>query len=383
MTRIDDHNVPLTYRTDMPTENTLSTRDARQYDLNGFEVFGGRYFNCGKNALLFSYWGLFPEDRTAQADAAGAPSVYRSRYHFNGIEMPTDTVYDWFDGARSHRIVRSSEYHNFEANLLGFAVGGAARSWTPSGPRRGLFGAGGYGYGDCGYDACGSGCGPSYASSCGDCGPVADCGSCGSGCAAFTGPCGLTPNMCGSRLNWTWLGGVRWFRFKDNLQYAASQFDTMYDSADDLYYDVHTRNDLVGFQLGGAGTYCVGRRFNVYGLSKAGVYNNHAQFSTSIYRDGGPFATVNSTNAFNGDDYMVTSSKNQLAFLGEVGTGVGMRITRGWSANVGYRVIGAAGVATAVNNIPIEMVHLGNVADFNNTSSLVLHGWTIGGMYNF
>lgn len=401
MTRVDDHNVALTYNTAMPSENILGTRDARQYDLNGFEVFAGRYFNGGRNAMLFSYWGLFPEDRSTVISGAAAPTGYRSFHPFNGVEMPSGTVYDWFDGARSHRVTRGSQYNNFEANLLGFAAGGAARTWAAAAPRRGAFGvggygggyaggygAGGYGAGGCGYDACGSGgcgsCGTGY-SDCGSCGSGgADCGSCGSGCASFTGPCGLTPNMCGSKLNWTWLGGFRYFRFRDDLQYAASDLDTVYNGVDDIYYDVNVKNELYGFQLGGAGTYCLGRRFNLYALTKGGVYNNHSSLNTRIYGGGGgPTATINSANIFNGDGYMVDASKNSAAFLGEFGTGVGARISRGWSANVGYRVIGAAGVATAVNNIPFEMTHLGNVADYNNTSSLLLHGWTIGGMYNF
>ncbi len=392
MRRVDDHNVPLTYNTNMPTESTLGTRDARQDHLNGFEVFGGRYFNCGRNAIMLSYWGLFPEDRTAQVDAAAAPSAYRSRYHFNGIQMPTQSAYDWYDGAISHRIVRSSEYHNFEGNLLGFAVGGAARTWGYGGGGGGCgigrgfgaFGAGS-GYASCGSGGCGTGgCGTGY-SDCGSC--YSDCGSCGSGAAAFTGPCGLTPAMCGSRFNWTWLAGLRWFRFTDNLQYSASETDYAYNGGvDDLYYDNNVRNDLVGFQLGGVGTYCLGSRFNVYGLSKAGIYNNHSTLYTRIGRNGGgPTATIDwaPANAFQGDAYMVDASQNNAAFLGELGTGVGVRVSRGWSANVGYRVIGVSGVATAVNTIPIEMVHLGNVADYNTTSSLLLHGISIGGMYNF
>ena len=345
--RVDDRNQALTYDTNMPTENPLGTRDARQARLPGFEVFAGRYFNCGRNALMLNYWGLYPEDQSATITNGGG--TYRSRYHFNGIDMPSQNVYDWYDGANSHRLVRSSNYHNVEANLLGFAVGGAARNWG----------------------------------GCGDCG---DCGSCGSGCAAFTGPCNLTPNMCGSRLNWTWLGGFRWFRFTDNLQYAASENDDMFDgSADDLYYDNNVRNDLVGFQLGSAGTYCLGKRLNLYALSKAGIYNNHSELYTRIGRNGAmpTTATIVSGNIYNGQDYQVTASQNNAAFLGELGTGVGVRITKGWSANVGYRVIGASGVATAVNTIPVEMLHLGNVSNYNTTSSLILHGVTVGGMYNF
>ena len=405
MKRVDDHNVALSYNTAMPSENILGTRDARQGQLNGFEVFAGRYINGGRNAILLNYWGLYPEDNSAQVTGPSAPTTYDSRYPFTGIDMPTQSVADWFEGARAHRVTRTSQYHNIEANLLGFAAGGAARTWAVAAPRRGAFGVGGYGAGyaggygggygaggcgtgscggggyDCGgYDSCSTGsCGSGYS----DCGGGSDCGSCGAGCASFTGPCGLTPNMCGSRLNWTWLGGFRYFRFKESLQYAASETDTVFNGPDDLYYDINVRNDLAGFQLGGAGTYCLGRRFNAYALTKGGIYNNHSKYTTSIYRSGGPEATVTSANIFNGQPYMVDASKNQAAFMGEFGTGVGARISRGWSANVGYRVIGVAGVATAVNNIPFDMTHLDNVADYNNTSSLLLHGWTLGGMYNF
>ena len=58
-------------------------------------------------------------------------------------------------------------------------------------------------------------------------------------------------------------------------------------------------------------------------------------------------------------------------------------MSRGFRATVGYRIIGASGVATAVSQIPFNMSHLGNVADYNNNSSLILHGLQIGGVYNF
>ncbi len=82
MTRVDDANVALSYNTAMPSENILGTRDARQYDLNGFEVFAGRYFNGGKNAFLVNYWGLYPEDRSTTITGAAGPTGYRSFHPF-------------------------------------------------------------------------------------------------------------------------------------------------------------------------------------------------------------------------------------------------------------------------------------------------------------
>jgi hypothetical protein len=274
--------------------------------------------------------------------------------------MPSQSASDWFDGAAAHRVVRGSQYQNLEINLLGFAVGGAARSWNNNG-------------------ICGQ-CGNSGGCGCGD------CNSCGSGCAAYTSSCSVAPNMCGSRLNWTWLAGLRWFHFSDRLEYAASESDTTFNSdPDDLYYHNDVINNLFGIQLGGAGTYCLGKRFNVYGITKAGIYNNHSELETCLCSNGASAATATivSDTAYNGQDYYVNTTQNNAAFLGELGTGLGIRISRGWSGNIGYRAIGASGVATAVNSIPLDMRHLGNVAEVNDTSSLLLHGLTLGGMYNF
>ncbi|MFO1064381.1 MAG: hypothetical protein U0892_11005 [Pirellulales bacterium] len=244
--RVDDHPVALSYNVLMPTENTLTTRDARQNNLPGFEVFAGRYFNCGRNAILFDYWGLFPGDKSATVYNSGSVDL-RSRYQFGGLYGPVTTIYDYYDNTQAHRIVRGSSYNNVEVNLLGFAIGGAGRTY-------------GYGAGSCG-------------SSCGDCSSC--CTPCSGG---FTGPCSLAPGACGSRLNLSWLGGIRWFQFRDRLQYATSTADTNFTgAADDFYYDNNVRNDLVGFQLGNVLNYCCGSRFNLYAFSKAGVYNNRAQ----------------------------------------------------------------------------------------------------------
>ncbi|MDX1930963.1 MAG: hypothetical protein SFV81_30845, partial [Pirellulaceae bacterium] len=237
--RVDDDNVNLVYNTNDPTGNILGTGDARNELMAGFEVFLGRYFNCGRNAFTVSYWGLFPEDEMATV-TSGAGMDLRSRYQFTGARMRAfgtyaDTpVYDWYDTfddpalandnnttSRIQRIERGSDYQNIEANLLGFMIGGAARSfYLPTGcsmfsGTRGLQGGYGGGFGGgCGYCG-GAGCG-----ACGGCGSScgpSDCGNCNA-CPPTrfaTGPCCLTPG-CASRLNMTWLAGVRYFRFRDN-----------------------------------------------------------------------------------------------------------------------------------------------------------------------
>ncbi len=132
--RVDDENVYLTNNVNDPAGNVLGTRDARFGVMPGFEVFLGRYFNCGRNAITASYWGLFPEDEMATVTTAGGVDL-RSRYHFNDVTMPAigiyplAPVYDWYDDAVAHRVDRRSEFHNIEVNLLGFMTGGAARTF--------------------------------------------------------------------------------------------------------------------------------------------------------------------------------------------------------------------------------------------------------------
>ncbi len=59
----------------------------------------------------------------------------------------------------------------------------------------------------------------------------------------------MTGAQC-SRLRLSMLGGIRWFRYNDYLEYAASDTDTVFGTgADDVYYRNTLRNDLVGFQL--------------------------------------------------------------------------------------------------------------------------------------
>ena len=413
--RVDDDNVNLVFDTNMPNDNILGTRDARSGLMPGFEVFLGRYFNCGRNALAVSYWGLFPDDESATVTTAGGRDL-RSRYQFTGVSMPAfgtypvSTVYDWYDtsaavagapASQAQRIERSSEFHNIEGNLLGFMTGGAARSfYLPTAGSlfsgtRGLSGGfgGGFGGGGCGYCG-GAGCGV-CGSSQGSCG-AGGCGtsSCGESCGAAscgdcytcpptrfaTGPCCLTPG-CGSRLNMTWLAGVRYFRFEDTLNYASSATDTVFGNGnDDIYYNSDIVNDLVGFQIGGTLNYCTGRRAALFATTKMGIYGNHARFNSDIGTRNGHLAYFNGNPT---DDYVISSSKTDVAFLGEMGAGVNYRLTSKWSANVGYRAIAVSGVATAVDQLPINMSTRSSVENFDNNASLILHGVNLGAMYNF
>ncbi len=373
--RIDDHKRPLTLR-DSNSMDVLSTSDAQMNAMNGFEIMGGRYFNCGKNAIQASYWGLFPDQESAMVYEPGG--VFRSRILGSGDAdagvLPDGNagmydVYDWYDNAVANRVTRSSEFHNVEVNLLGFAVGHAARNFNR--PTGGSLFAGTHGS-NCGY--CGG-------AGCGACGSHAHGG--GNSCAPSrfaTGPTGYLAPPCGSRLNLNWLAGFRYFSFDDNLQYAADlNGDGVTRAVDDFYYDVNTTNDLVGFQIGGRGDFCLGRRINVYGLGKVGVYNNRA---TLFSRMGTDTAVAYDTGMPTAR-YNIMETDNRVAFLSELGTGIGYRISPKWTANFGYSVIAASGVATSVGNVRSRGDFVRDQRHINNQDTLILHGFNLGALYNF
>jgi hypothetical protein len=253
-------------------------------------------------------------------------------------------VYDWYDGASEHRIIRSSEVHNVEINLLGFGIGCASRAGL-SCP-----------------NPCATGCAP--------------CNAC------VGGPTGMyVPAAC-SRLSLTWLAGFRYFRFEDNLEYAASEGNMTFD-ANDLYYNNNVSNDLFGFQIGGFGNYCLTNCISVYSGMKFGVFGNHMEYDTSIGTGAGTYAVIDSTNAYDGMPYNYMVSDNDVALIGEWDLGMGYRVNQCWSVRAGYRVLAASGVATAVGQIPYDYVNVGHLTDINNNDALILHGAYVGLQYNF
>ncbi|MCB0186352.1 MAG: BBP7 family outer membrane beta-barrel protein, partial [Caldilineaceae bacterium] len=184
-----------------------------------------------------------------------------------------------------------------------------------------------------------------------------------------------------------WLAGLRYFRFEDNLLYASSLQDSAITRAgDDMYYEVNTSNDLFGAQLGSRADYCMGTRVNLYGTVKAGIYNNHSRLMSSLGTDMAD-AYLNDTrlplNTSQGQAYRFDEMKDEVAFLSELGTGVGVRVSSKWTATFGYRAVIASGVATSPDNVKTVFANYEDIRDFNNRGTLVLHGVNMGALYNY
>lgn len=338
--RIDDCNQRLSFDSTMPTPDALSTDDARIGLMPGFELTAGRYFGCGQYAIAGTYWGLFPDDETASVTMATPNNLRASMPGFQDLDIGGSNAYDWYDGANTHQLTRSSSINNVEVNLIGFGIGCASRAGT------------------------------AYNNGCNN-----TCNAC------VGGPTGMyVPAAC-SRLSLSWLAGFRWFQFNDDLSFAASNGDAVFDGSD-LYYNNNVTNDLFGFQIGGNGNYCITQCISVYSGVKFGVYGNHMQYDTSM-GTGTDFAVIDSPNAYDGMPYNYMTSSNDVALIGEWDLGAGYAITPCWSVRAGYRVLAASGIATAVGQIPYDYINVAHLTDIDNCSSLILHGAYIGAQYNF
>lgn len=325
-----------------PSNRLLGSSDVAMPFTGGYELGIGRYFGCGKYALSASYWGLSPAESLATATTAN-PGFLATNLPFNtpssvvpgvteGLFIGASPLNDVFNSTTEHRLNRQREFNNVELKLNWFALGGAARQ--PLAPN------------------CNNG----------------QCWRLSESPTGSSAPWFQTP----SRLRLSLFSGVRWFQFQDELLYSAN----------DAYYRNDVRNDLWGFQSGSNTHLLLTPRWSLWNNTSAGLYNRRSRLNTAA-GNATSLATIVTSGAGNGTLYDYEGSRNGAAFLGETTTGIAWHFARGWTANLGYRVLGASGIASAQNQIPVDFRSPSQASSVHANDSLILHGVTIGATYNF
>ncbi len=361
-----------------PTANdtVLTTRDA-DYDWRvGMEVRFGSTFtigescnacqstcgyntSCGCNSCApqqmyaweVAWWGLDNSPSTQTAvympgnPMAGMKNFYGLRYNFQGGGYnPVNNYYGYpitangqgtYPVVQAQRIRTDFQAQNLELNVIRFPL-------TCGSPCGG--GAGG------GYDACG-------------------CNSCG-----CNDSCGLGFSMYGSC-------GVRYFHIDDDFLYA-SEFNPnggshaydgfSYDNEYELCYDVEVENSLVGPQVGWTTGYCCGR-WSLFCNSTFGIFNNHMNVLQRVWSGGGDEVQFS-----DGSNASVRSSKDSVAFLGELRVGTAYDITCNWRAIVAYRAVAITGLATSVDQMSNDYSDRYAVGVIDSDNSMVIHGVQVG-----
>jgi hypothetical protein len=304
--------------------------------VGGFETTIGRTFNCGNNGLEFTYWGLYPSERAFEAFSAtnelGTPIDFSTIDYDDGTTAGPAS--DWFNAANHHCIHIRENIYNLELNLLGQCFG---NGFIGGGPMAGCTGPG----------CCGD--------SCGHCGPRWGCG---------------------------WMMGVRYFQFDNSMHFDADNIDNVWDgSLNEMCYHVNMQNRLIGFQLGGGFNWNMTNCFQLYGLAKAGIYNNSIN-QLQEFRGENGYGVFNAGD-WAGDQFRISNSTNKLAMIGQIDLGARYQFNCHFSVKAGYRVLGVGGVALWEQQIPADFSDAFYLNRIESNGSMVMHGAYLGGEFRF
>ncbi|MGE0760474.1 MAG: hypothetical protein AB7O38_25900 [Pirellulaceae bacterium] len=178
------------------------------------------------------------------------------------------------------------------------------------------------------------------------------------------------------------LAGVRYFRFHDHLIFASDTTDNVIDGdVTEISYDVKTVNNLIGFQVGGVGTYQMSQRFAFNAGTKFGLYGNNIEHTSRIGGAAGTAVINNGPN--NGVAWVVDNNKETVSFLGELFLGGTYCMGSSWSASAGYRAVAVTGMGLPTDQIYPDLRGINDAATIESNGSLLLHGAYIGAQFCF
>ncbi|MEO1497462.1 MAG: hypothetical protein AAFV43_09960 [Planctomycetota bacterium] len=297
------------------------------------------------------------------ADGAGTDWGNRDMYEYTGKDVPESGDIDLYNTRLLGVRVRSRfEVQNLELNFWrfgcpvevgGLGLGGGRLSGVAGGPAV------------CGAASCGAGA----------CSPAA--------CAPCRPP---------RRFFINGLAGVRYLRVDDDLgidsqwtQLTGTPADPPagwpngYESfpRDDnsvWFHDVQADNQLVGFQLGCSMNWLVGCKWSLFADSNFGVYGNQMRVRQTVV--GGGASEI--TRRADGGAAVYSASETDVAFLGELRTGIGYQVGCNCRLTAAYRLIGVGGLALGVDNLPQDFTNANVVNHISNNGSVLLHGLQTG-----
>lgn len=171
------------------------------------------------------------------------------------------------------------------------------------------------------------------------------------------------------RFGMTGFTGMRYFRFDEMLKYEAVAANAEFadnDPATQTNYWVHEKNRMLGWQLGGRWHARVGQRFRLFAMPRFGIFGNRIgqmQHACMIL-----------------DDH---SNKTDVTLMGQLDLGLTYQVFACCSVYCSYRAMAFSGVATADDNYARTFLSPPALDSINSSSSLILHGWQVGGQWQF
>lgn len=172
-------------------------------------------------------------------------------------------------------------------------------------------------------------------------------------------------NLRRPRNEWlTLLAGLRYVELDEHFKTAG--LDAVTVEPDQI--SARTANHLLGFQLGADGLLYQNGRWTLQGITKAGVYLNHAkqagyQLSTAL------------PTLYTGED-----DRDVAAFLGEIGLVGTCQVTEHMSLRLGYQCLWLDGVATATDQMAVNSLGVSSAASSSvETGNTVFYHGAVAG----
>ncbi len=344
----------------------LSADDVAPDDDLAYEVHIGRYLACGLYGLDFNYFNYDP-DREQHVFVPAAGVTYRpTTAGLHNVQLPIygmpvmpdpdndPTVYDLFDGSamlpgtymvNGYRVSRDIDVEGIEVNLNSFG-------WMGS-QRQGLSFNQGLGHGR-----------------------FADFIGFGTG---RYGGFGRPANRCGN-VQVSTSHGFRWFRLKDSFEFASDADGVLGFGADDIYYNVDTKNNLYGYQFGTRLNYCLTSRLMLNFGGKIGIYGNDVSVRQRL---GSQKELAFIQEQGNVRRVLTDNSDTALSTLGQLDLGAGYRLNNAWTVTGGYRVLSVCGVATAPGSFVQDFSSIDTIGAVNADDCFTLRGAYVGLEFNW
>lgn len=174
-------------------------------------------------------------------------------------------------------------------------------------------------------------------------------------------------NLRRPRNEWlTLLAGIRYVELDEH--YTATGLGTG-EVVDLVQVSDQTANHLTGFQVGADGLLYQNGRWTLEGITKAGIYYNHAKQSAYQWE------------AATSEFYSGEASHNVAAFVGELGLTGKCQVTEHMSLRLGYQLMWLDGVATAPAQVTANDFGInggGTISTVATGNTVFLHGAVLG-----
>ncbi len=189
------------------------------------------------------------------------------------------------------------------------------------------------------------------------------------------------PWTYGTRFDCDFELGVRYFRFWEQLTFGTRRAGASWTQlAHTAFLDDQVTNNLAGFQFGANMGYHFHPSCRIFVAPKVGIYNNYVDHYFIARLGDGTVATVTGPA---GESFPVRASTNALSFLTQIDMGLDWQLTQRFSAQIGYRVIVATGMALADHQIPHYVNDIPEYRNIKTNGELILHGAFAGLTFNY